>query len=83
MMEIDMGKFSTLKARIGQSAAARGLTAGAAGFSSFAASAAVTAPDVTANVTYIESLWGPIALVAGAFLTIHYGIRGYKMLKRV
>lgn len=79
MMEIDMSKFSTLKARIGQSAAAV-----AAGFSSFAASAAgVAAPDVTANVTYIESLWGPIALVAGAFLTIHYGIRGYKMLKRV
>lgn len=78
-----MGKFSALKARLGQSAAARGLTAVAAGFSSFAASAAVTAPDVTENVTYIESLWAPIALVAGAFLTIHYGIRGYKMLRRV
>lgn len=78
-----MTKFSNLMARVGQSAAARGFTAAAAGFSSFAASAAVTAPDVTANVTYIESLWAPIALVAGAFLTIHYGIRGYKMLKRV
>lgn len=83
MMEIDMGKFASLTARLSQSRAAKGVAAVSAGLSSFAASAAVTAPDVSENVTYIESLWAPIALVAGAFLTIHYGIRGYKMLRRV
>lgn len=78
-----MGKFCALKARLGQSAAARGLTAVAAGFSTVAANAAVVAPDVSDVVTFIESMWGPIALVAGALLTLHFGIKGYRMLQKV
>lgn len=78
-----MDKFNALKARLSKGAAARGLTAAAAGLGAVSANAAVVAPDVTEVVSYIESLWGPIALVAGALLTIHFGIKGYKMLRRV
>lgn len=79
-----MKKFD-LKAVLADSRARAGavLTGGFAAMSAHAQSAGVTPPDVTEVVSYINGLWAPIALVAGALLTIHFGIKGYKMLRRV
>lgn len=80
-----MKKFD-LKAVLADSRARAGavLTGGFAAMSAHAqSSGTVTPPDVTEVVSYINGLWAPIALVAGALLTIHFGIKGYKMLRRV
>ncbi len=79
-----MKKFD-LKAVLADSRARAGalVTGGFSAVSAHAQDAGVTPPDVTAVVSYINGLWAPIALVAGAMLTIHFGIKGYKMLRRV
>lgn len=79
-----MKKFD-LKAVLADSRARAGavVTGGLAAMSAHAQSTGVTPPDVTEVVSYINGLWAPIALVAGALLTIHFGIKGYKMLRRV
>lgn len=79
-----MKKFD-LKAVLADSRARAGavVTGGFAAMSAHAQSNGVTPPDVTEVVSYINGLWAPIALVAGALLTIHFGIKGYKMLRRV
>lgn len=70
-------------ARVAQSRGAKWVSGAAAGGLATVSHAQVAAPDVSDIVAYITSLWAPIALVAGALLTIHFGIKGYKMLRRV
>lgn len=78
-----MFKIKEVAARVADSRGAKWVSGAAAGGLATVSHAQVAAPDVSEVVTYIQSLWGPIALVGGALLTIHFGIKGYKMLRRV
>lgn len=78
-----MNKFAKLRSARVLAPVAAAVGSAVASVSAHAQSAGVTPPDVTEVVSYINGLWAPIALVAGALLTIHYGIKGYKMLRRV
>lgn len=62
---------------------ARGVAVVGTAMATVSAHAAVAAPDAAEVVTYIEGLWAPIAAIGAALLTIHFGIKGYKMLRRV
>lgn len=60
-------------------------TQGAVGLALFsmAAAASAAAPDVTAAVTEIEGMAGPVGLIGGASLLIAVGIKIWKRLRGV
>lgn len=78
-----MNKMKQYAGRLAQSRGAKFVAGVVIGGLAAVSHAQVAAPDVSEVVSYIQSLWGPIALVGGALLTIHFGIKGYKMLRRV
>lgn len=60
------------------------LLAGLAAISASAGSfAAVTAPDVSPVVTYIEGLAAPIGLIGAAYLIVSYSIKGWRLMRGV
>lgn len=60
------------------------LLAGLAAISASAGSfAAVTAPDVSAVVAYIEGLAAPVGLIGAAYLIISYSIKGWRLMRGV
>lgn len=47
------------------------------------AQSAPTTPDVSAGVTFIESLLTPIGLLGAAFLIVSIAIKGWKIMRSV
>lgn len=76
-----MTKFVTVPRKARKRAFAAALATVVAVPSAFAQ--AITVPDVSSGVTFIEGLLTPIGLLGAAFLIVSIAIKGWKIMRSV